>query len=290
MKIGIKIALLSFGCFVSMGGAAQTVKLTLLPQPGRIVDIHNEDSSKMILNLIGDSELIENNRARGVTFPLQIDTRRRSHQEMVTSPKKNDASFSFRFNFLEASTESVDKDGNVLPIRDAQSEFIGSTLNAEIGADGEFKSIAIEGKNVTPELKSLLPQIIESLSGSNKSLEGAQVSLGESINQDFSLDMPMPKLQPIKLSGTTTYTLISVNDGIAQFQMKTIFTLGKNPEEVQIEASGSGTGTMEYDVKKQLMRKLLSVTSMKLKIIAGQLQIESDGVMQQTMTQSLKTK
>jgi hypothetical protein len=288
MKIRTQAAVLSIGCFLSMVCAAQTVKFNLQPQPGRTVEIHSEDSSKMVLNLTGDSELIEKNRALGVTFPLQVETRRRNLQEMVTSAKNKDESFSVRLNFLERSTESIDKNGNVLPIRDAQSEFVGANINAEVGADGVFRFISIEGKNIRPELKSVLPQLMDGFSSSNKSLEGKQVSIGESISEDFTLDMPMPKLQPINLSATTTYTLISVNDGIAQFQTKTKFTLGKNPETVQIEASGSSTGTMEYDVKKQLMTILSSVTSMKLKMIAGELQLESDVVMQQTMTQSLK--
>lgn len=282
--------LLLLASLASPATAVESVTLSFAPKPGRVVDVITENDAKLILNLTGDQELIERNRARGVSFPHLTHTRQRNHQRTVTSEANSDGSFPLRIQFLEAESHTVDRDGKAFAMRVPLTDFVDGSINALVRPNGKIEFVSLDGGHLKPEVTTMLPQFLENLFGSMKSMEGAHVQVGGSIDQKSYFDMPVPGFQPIRFAVDAKYTLQRIANGIAQFSLNFTYTIDQVPTSMRVQASGSGTGAMEYDVRSNLMRNTTSTTSMEMTVNAGRSIMTSNAEMRQTTTQSLVSK
>lgn len=282
--------LLLLAAFASPTSAAESVTLSFAPKPGRVVDVVTENDAKLTTSLTGDPELIERNRARGVSFPHVTHTRQRNHQRTVTSKANSDGSFPLKVQFLEAESHTVDRDGKAFPMRAPLTDFVGGGINALARPNGRVEFVSLDGDHLKPEITAMLPNFLENLFGAMQSMEGAHVQVGGSMDQKSSFDMPVPGFQPIRFAVNAKYTLQRIANGIALFSLSFTYTIDQVPTSMRVLASGGGTGTMEYDMHSNLMLSTTSTTSMEMTVNAGRTIMTSSAETRQTTTQSLISK
>jgi len=282
--------LLLLAAVAAPASAAESVTLSFVPKPERSVDAVTENDTKLVANLTGDPELVERNRIRGLVFPYLIHTHQRNHRRTVTSKANSDGSIPLEIQFLEAESNSVDRDGKALAMRASLSDFVGVSIKALARPDGRVEFVSMDGGHLKPEVMAMLPKFLENVFGSMKSIEGAHIEVGGSINQKSFFDMPVPGFQPIRFAVDTKFTLQRIANGIALFSVNFTYIIDQVPTSMRVHASGGGTGAMEYDVSNNLMLNMTTTTSMEMTVNAGQAIVTSNAEMRQTTKQSLISK
>ena len=261
------ISLIALVCTRSL--ATETVVLTFVPRPDRVVNTETETIYLQSINLTGDDELVERNRARGVTFPLRLQSTGHQHIRSTTGPLANDGSFPLSLELLESSSQTVDQIGNSVPIKSPTADLVGMRVNALVSPSGSVEFVSLEGGDQKPELAKLIPQLLTSTFDSMKSLEGVALKVGESTQKSFVLDIPVPNIQTLRFSAVTTYKLLAVTGGTAKFSTSTTYVLQQPESSIQVEADGTGFGSMEYDVSRQVLQSADSEGSMKMSVRYG---------------------
>ncbi|PBQ33232.1 hypothetical protein CNR22_16100 [Sphingobacteriaceae bacterium] len=116
--------------------------------------------------------------------------------------------------------------------------------HGSMGAMPTLDSVVSEGIN--EELKKTLLQTMQSMF-SQLDLPERQVKVGEKFSIETPLNIPVAGVT-LEMIITTTYKLLSVNNGVADFDVVNVYTMKTTITKYTINATGSGKGKLLYDI------------------------------------------
>jgi hypothetical protein len=85
------------------------------------------------------------------------------------------------------------------------------------------------------------------------------------VDQDVKMTVPLPELAPLELKITASNRLIEVKDGQARIEMVYVMDFGVPEGPVRMEATGTGGGTLHYDIAAKLVRRMETSTLMTVR-------------------------
>jgi hypothetical protein len=139
-------------------------------------------------------------------------------------------------------------------IRDNKREIPKGTRiygHCSIGSMPTLDSIVSKG--LDEEFKKTLLQAMQS-TFSQLSLPEKTVKVGESFSIETPLLIPIAGVT-IEMTSTTNYKLLSIANGIADFDISQVFTMKSTITNYTIKAAGHGNGKLLYDVSNNFFLK-----------------------------------
>jgi hypothetical protein len=253
--------------------SAEGILLKFGDMPNRSVNVIDNTKTKLTLNISGDEKFIEENRQRGVTFPIVISNYRTQRISTRTGNTDENGSFPFEKEWKQDASFSEDEAGNRIRLDDSSDQLVGLVIEGMVDSDGRLNVTGFQGKSIGTERENIFRSMFENMKP--ESAPGKPLNVGDSYTTKSSIDMPIPGQEPIRLNVTSIYTLKTIEGSKAMFDIGTHFDLAGTPKGVEVAASGKGSGVMVYDIKNELRE--LDEIDMSAEIIfrRGELKVSS---------------
>lgn len=144
--------------------ANEPIYLNYSDLPNRSVQAIDSSSMAVEIDLTGDDALIEQNRQRGVTFPLRLSHYRTYKMFTKTGKSRKDGSFKFERKLEDVASYAEDKNGNRIPVQDSMKDMVGIVINGVIASSGKMLVDGVEGEKIDSNKRALIKSIFASLS------------------------------------------------------------------------------------------------------------------------------
>ena len=262
MRSALRVAILSLVCIAS-AHAAEPVELDyrLRAERDLISDQVNENVTTM--RVLADRGVVARSAANGVSYPLTFHVVNRQQYRYTTGPSGADGSFPATLSVLSRRSSLRLASGEEQPMA-GQPELDNMVFQATIDPQGRLLQPALVsgGGDATSReaLKSVLTSVLEQAAR----IEPIRVSQDQAAQQVVNLKVPLPGIAALDLKITASNRLMSVADGLAKVEMVYVMEFGVPEGPVKIEASGTGGGTMLYDMAAKLARSVETNTLMTI--------------------------
>lgn len=208
-----------------------------------------EQSSHSDIKYSGSKEFLQMLKNKGVQNPAVTDKISSTESVVKTGKVTDGDQYPLTIEFVK-STSSDGK--NIIP--NGTVIYGRGTTRAMPTLD----SIASSG--LSDDYKKTLLQAMRS-TFSQLSFPEKKVKVGESFSIESPLTIPVAGVT-IEMTITTTYTLLSVTNGIADIDVTQAYKMKTNVSKYTVSASGSGKGKMLYDDSIGTMIKYTMNTEM----------------------------
>jgi hypothetical protein len=121
---------------------------------------------------------------------------------------------------------------------------------------------SIVSDSIDEEFKKTLLQTAQSIFA-QINLPERQVKVGESFSTETPLSIPVAGLT-VEMVITTNYILLSLTNGIADFDVSSVYTMKTTIDKYTIKATGSGKGKLLYDVSNNYYLKYQADTELEM--------------------------
>ena len=133
--------------------------------------------------------------------------------------------------------------------------------------DGKFILDKEASSNLTPELEESLTQTMTEFQDKVQ-FPSSPLQIGDSFENSFPMDLPVPGGQPMKMNIKNNYKLIALQNGIGTFEVLQELDFSGGDEELYtMSASGEGKGILKFDTKNSYMSSYEVVLPMKINML-----------------------
>ena len=116
-------------------------------------------------------------------------------------------------------------------------------------------------KKTKESIKYALENVKPDIDFPKKSLK-----IGDSFEHKMPMTIPVEGTTPVKIDLIKIFTLKSVNDNIAVFNLKEKIQLNTEIEQTNVEGKGDGSGIVEFDIKENQIIKDIAKFTYELNI------------------------
>lgn len=243
----LSVHLLSF----SQKGNEVTIKVRHTPNTTYNQMIRLTSDMKMLYT--GSPEFLENIKNKGVDNPMVVSTVRDTELRTVTGALSNDNTFPLTMEFVSSKSgdgKKIIPDGTIIYGRGFPDKLPVLDSIASNGLEESLKNIILTTS------QSLFSQL---------KMPEKTLRVGESFSIDNPITIPIASLT-MDMMITTTYKLLNIKKGIAEFDMTLVYKLKGEMEDYPISATGAGTGKMFYNVKHSFYDKYEIVSEMTMQM------------------------
>jgi hypothetical protein len=244
--------------------AAESVELDHRLRPDLDVVTEQIDENVVTMRVVEDRGLVARTAANGARFPVTYHTVNRQRLRFTTGAPLPDGGFSATMSVLgrRAALRLASGEERAVP---GQPELDQLVMRAVVDAQGRVQQPTVQIEGVKPELLDTVRGTMASLLEQASRIQPVRVELGKSVDQDVNMQLPLPGLAPLDLKITASNRLIAVQDGQARVEMVYVMTFGVPDGPVAIEASGTGGGTLVYDIAARVTRQMDTRTLMTVR-------------------------
>lgn len=236
--------------------------------PDRTVRVITSMNDEVILNVVGDNELIEKNRQRGINFPFRFSSYSTRKIITTTGPVDKDGSYSIERTFEDSVSYAEDEKGDRINIPRSTDRMVGVRARGVKHRNGNIKIRDVEGGGIDDNTKQLLKRMFESMANIEP-MPKHSLKIGDTFSTGTSFDMPVPGQAPLKVNSESIYVLKKIEGNKAYFDIKMRFSLANNADKFSIQSSGNGFGAMTYNLRDRLEEKSSTEISFKVEIKDG---------------------
>ena len=254
-KIIIALLILSPLWCNSQSKDSLTFKIHYSPETKYTSSIEQTSHSEMAYR--ASDEFLQNLKEKGIQNPTITTKKSTIETVFKTGKQADDAVFPLTIEIVKTTSS----DGNQL-IPDGLLIYGHGTTNkmptldsiASNDVDEEFK------KALLTSMQSIFTQI---------NFPEKQLKVGESFSVDTPLSMPIADVT-LDMEMTTNYKLLSIINGIADFEVSSVFTMKSSITKYPINATGKGKGSLLYDVSKNFYPKYETDMEMNMNMKIGE--------------------
>lgn len=233
--------------------AAEPVELDyrLVAERDLISDQVNENVTTM--RVLKDRGVIARAATNGVTYPVTFHVVSRQRYRYTTGPAEADGSFPATVSVLNRRTSLRLASGEEQPMP-GQPELDNLVFKATVDAQRRLLQPALVSEGGDAESREALKSVLASVLEQAARIEPIRVAPDKAAQQVVSMKVPLPGIAALDLKITASNRLMSVNDDMARVEMVYVMEFGVPDGPVKIEASGTGGGTMVYDMAAKIAR------------------------------------
>ncbi|UJH68619.1 hypothetical protein [Allomuricauda sp. SCSIO 65647] len=218
-----------------------------------------ESSSISEIDFIADEKTMEELKSQGVKLPLKFTTQTKMTTTISTGSKGVDG-------YIPATMEY----GKVLATTEMNGEtkteekpFSGAKILGKYDNNFKFEVDTIIGDNIDTQMRAVLKNILSTVQQSiNFPKEPMQI--GDTFQNKIPMSIPIQGMNPIKVIIKIDYLLRDIADGKATFDVNQQVSLDASQEQVNVKATGSGSGVSVYSVTDNYLIKNQSELPMEL--------------------------
>lgn len=199
----------------------------------------------------GSVEFLQKLKDKGIKNPTIVNKESKIETVFKTGKSTNGTNFPLTIEIVKTTSSDGKKD---IP------DGILIYGNGSIGNMPTLDSIVSDGIN--EEFKKTLLQTMQS-TFSQLNFPERQVKIGESFSVESPLSIPIAGLT-VEMTITTNYKLLSIINGVADFDVSQLYTMKTIITKHTIKATGSGKGKLFYDVLNNYYLKYQTDTEMEM--------------------------
>lgn len=279
------------GCLVwALGGllalaahAAEPVVLDYRLRPERDLVADQVDENVMTVRVLDDRGLVARAAAQGRQFPFTQHLVSRQRIRYTTGAAGPDGSFPATLAILQRRVSRKLLSGEELPVP-GQPDMDRFVFTATIDPQGRVQPKDVQGVEGGEELRAFAREFLSRLLEQVARIEPLRIDPEESAQQKVDVQVPMPGLPTLTVHITTSYRLIAVEDGVAQIELVYAMAFDTPPGSARVEASGSGGGTLAFDIAASLVRSMATSTLMTIVVTLPEGTLEVQANSRQTQT------
>lgn len=243
------IVLIKFSCFCQ---SQKEVDFKIHYQPNTQYDQTLEQISKTEIKYSGSKDFLENLKNKGVDNPT-LSNIESEIKTIIKTGKQEGENFPLTIEYangINSDGKKIIPDGtliyghgsnNNLPILDS---IVGP------GLEDDFR------KSFLKTMQSTFSQL---------SFPERRVKIGDSFSSEMPLSIPIAGIT-IEMTITTKYKLLNIQNGIAEFDIASVYKVKSNITGYTIKADGKSQGNLFYDVEQYNMTKYETKTKMKMQL------------------------
>ncbi|WP_338813318.1 hypothetical protein V9L05_18350 [Bernardetia sp. Wsw4-3y2] len=144
-----------------------------------------------------------------------------------------------------------------------EKPYSGMKILGKYDIESKFKVDTIIGDKVSQQMRDVLKTTLESIQQTINFPE-KPMKVGETFNNEIPMTIPMEGMNPISVKINMEYLLTEIKDGKAFFDIKQTIGLDMSQEQLNVIASGTGTGASEFDIKENHLTKYKSEVPMDM--------------------------
>jgi hypothetical protein len=192
-------------------------------------------SSSTEVTYSGSEEFLKTLQERGVQNPTITKTESTTESEFNAGKLTDATNFPVTMKFIK----TISSDGKV-PIPD------GTVIYGK-GSLGNMPTLdSIASTELSEEYKASLLQMLKS-TFSQISFPEKELKIGEDFAQETPLSIPIAGIN-IDMTIKTNYKLVSIKNGVGNFDISQTYSLKTNDTKYPINASGKGKGSLQYEI------------------------------------------
>jgi hypothetical protein len=241
----------------------QVVELDLGYQDESNYKIEQETLSEMKMDFSGDLEKApEKLRSQ---LPMNLKMKQITVQSINTGSKESNQTYPLSMLVESSKTYASINGSDYTEQPSGASSLQGVTINGLVHPNGKMEYKSASGEGATDELKVMMQSVFEQLANSNV-MAGKTVSVGETVPFKLPMSIPVGDLGTVNFEMEMLYTLESIENSIANFDIRFSAVISSQLKEASIIVEGAGSGIMKYDVIKKIAPVMTSKMTMDLKV------------------------
>jgi hypothetical protein len=262
MKKLLPIALIA--CF-NLSLAQEKVKLEMAYLPNHQYNLETKSLTTILMDAQVDEATKKQLASAGMAFPLKMEM----VQEVLVSQKtdavndKKEIPITMEYLKMDIKQSMAGKE---MPTGD--NPLKGAKISGFVGNDNKLRFENYGDGQIDEQMKTTIAKMIDQLQ-TNIQFPLEPMKIGDQFEQTIPMEMPIQGSGTLKMNSKTIYKLLSVQSGLANFDLVQTITMDMNMEQGGMSADGSGTGKMTFDVKKKFMSTYNSNIDMEMLIKAG---------------------
>ena len=212
-----------------------------------------EQTSHSDIKYSGSEEFLQKLKDKGVQNPAITDKKSKIESVFKTGRLTDGINFPLTLEFIKTTSS------------DGKKDIPDGTLIYGHCSIGNMPTLdSIVSNDIDEEFKKSLLQAMQS-TFSQLTFPEKRVKVGESFSKESPLSIPIAGVT-IELTITTIYKLLSIKNGIADFDVSQVYTMKSNITKYIIKATGSGKGKLLYDASNNYYLKYQIDTEMGIKM------------------------
>jgi hypothetical protein len=212
-----------------------------------------EQTSHTDMKYSGSEEFLQKLKDKGVQNPTITDKVSKIESVFKTGKLTDGTNFPLTMEFVRTTSS------------DGKKDIPDGTLVYGLGSIGNMPTLdSIVSEGLDEEFKKTLLQAMQS-TFSQLSFPEKKVKVGESFSRESPLSIPIAGVT-IEMTITTNYKLLSITNGIANFDVSQVYKMKSTITKYTIKATGSGKGKLLYDVSNNYYLKYQIDTEMGMNV------------------------
>ena len=207
----------------------------------------------------GNPDVLEQMKKSGQKNPMTMKTTSYSEVKTVTQ-KETQKNIPFELTFTKSKTD-VEMNGQKT---DSPNPFLNTKIIGSYENGSHMKIEKIEGNLDENTKKMLMDMTAQMQTEVNFPNEG--LNIGDSFTNKNPMKMPIPNVGEMNMTINTTYTLKKVENNEAYFDVDQDFVMNSDSSQMNLDASGKGTGKSIFSIDKNLFSNMDSDVKMQMKI------------------------
>jgi len=208
-----------------------------------------EQTSHSEMTYSGSEEFLQKLKDKGVQNPTITDNTSKIESVFKTGELSDGTNFPLTMEFVKTTSS------------DGKKDIPDGTIIYGHGSIGNLPTLdSIVSNGLDEEFKKTLLQAMQS-TFSQLSFPEKRVKVGENFSRESPLSIPIAGVT-VEMTITTNYKLLSITNGIGDFDVSQVYTMKSTITKYPIKATGSGKGKLLYDVSNNYYLKYQIDTEM----------------------------
>lgn len=250
-------------CGAPFARAMEPVDLDYRLRADRDLTVDQVQENVTAIRVIEDRGLVAKAAGNGARFPGTYHVVNRQRYRYTTGAAQPDGSFPATLSILSRRVNLRLASGEEQPVT-GQPGMDNFVFKALIDPQGRVLQPSVEGEGIDAATQASLKAVMASVLEQATRIEPLRVEQGKAAQQVVNMKLPLPGLTTLDLKITASNRLIDVTDGVAKVEMVYVMEFGIPQGPVKLTASGTGGGTLLYDIAGRIARSIESNTLMTI--------------------------
>jgi hypothetical protein len=230
-------------------------------KPSKKYKTQVKTTSHTEIEFIADQEIIDRIKSQGIELPMITESETNMATDINTQNLDENGEFSATMEYGKMITTKTISGKTTTE----EKPYSGMKILGKYDIQNKFKIDTIIGDKVSQQMRNVLKTTLESVQQAIEFPE-KPMKVGESFNSEIPMTIPMEDMNPISVKINMEYLLTEIKNGKAFFDIKQTVGLDISQEQLNVVASGTGTGISEFDIKENYLTKYKSKLPMDMTI------------------------
>lgn len=241
--------------------AQESVIFKVKFKPNKKYKTQLKTTSRTEIEFIADQEIIDRIKSQGIELPMITESETNMATNIITQNLDGNGEFPATMEYGKMiSTTAISGKTTA-----EEKPYSGMKILGKYDIENKFKVDTIIGDKVSQQMRNVLKTTLESVQQAIKFPE-KPMKIGDAFNSEIPMTIPMEGMNPISVKINMKYFLTEIKGNKAFFDIKQTVGLDTSQEQLNVIASGTGTGTSEFNIKENYLTKYKSELPMDMTI------------------------